>query len=64
MWTYDLTNHLMVEVDTIIALTTMIYIVDRFFYGRHPMNKHICSDFTNDKQYACFGKSILDIIST
>ena len=27
MWIYDLTNHLMVELETIIALATMIYIV-------------------------------------
>ena len=29
MWTYDLTDHLMVELETIIALATMTYIVEK-----------------------------------
>ena len=27
MWTYDLTNHLLVELETIITLATLTYIV-------------------------------------
>ena len=32
MWTYDLTNHLMMELETIIALTQMIGIVDTYYF--------------------------------
>ena len=32
MWTYNLTNHLMIEFETIIALAIMNYIVETNLY--------------------------------
>ena len=49
MWTYDLTNHLMVELETIIALATMTYIVETNLYELHPMDEQVFNDFINDK---------------
>ena len=48
MWTYDLTNHLMVELETIIALATMTYIVKTNLYESHPMDEQVFNDFIND----------------
>ena len=39
MWTYDLTNHLMVELETNTALLTMTYIVETNLYELHPMDE-------------------------
>ena len=36
MWTYDLKDHLMVELQTIIALNKMTYIVETSLYELHP----------------------------
>ena len=41
MWTYDLTDHLMIELETIIALNTMTYIVETNLYESHPMNEQV-----------------------
>ena len=49
MWTYDLTDHLMVELETIIALATMTYIVETNLYELHPMDERVFNDFINDK---------------
>ena len=32
LWTYDLTNHIMVDLETIIALTTITFVVDLFCF--------------------------------
>ena len=34
-WTYDLTNHLMVDLETIITIGSMTYIVDLDAYDLH-----------------------------
>ena len=39
MWTYDLTNHLRLELGAIIALATMTYIVETNWYELHPMDE-------------------------
>ena len=38
-WTYDFTDHLMVELETIIALATMTYIAKLDAYELHPRMK-------------------------
>ena len=38
MWTYDLTDHLMLGLKTIIALAIMTHIVEKNLYELHPMN--------------------------
>ena len=35
-WTYNLTNYLMIDLETIIALTFMTYIIDLNAYKLHP----------------------------
>jgi hypothetical protein len=45
MWTYDLTNHLMVGLKTIIALSTLTYIVESNLDELHLMNEHVFNDF-------------------
>jgi hypothetical protein len=44
-WTYKLTCHLMVYVETIIALTSMTYIVDLNAYELHPRDEKVFSNF-------------------
>ena len=39
MWTYDWTNHLMVGLETIIALAMMTYIVETNLYEFHPIDE-------------------------
>ena len=39
MWTYDLIDRLMVELETIIALAVMTYIVETNLYELHSMNE-------------------------
>lgn len=34
MWTYDITNHVMVDLDIVIALVTMTFLVLINFYER------------------------------
>jgi hypothetical protein len=34
-WTYDLMNHLMIDLETIIALSSMTYIIDLNAYELH-----------------------------
>ena len=48
MWTYDLANHLVVELETIIASAIMIYIVPTSLYELHPMDERVFNDFIND----------------
>jgi hypothetical protein len=46
-WTYDLTGHVMVYLETIIALAFMTYIVDLFAYELHPGDEKVFNDFIN-----------------
>lgn len=39
MWMYDSTNYLMVELETIIALATITYIIEKQIYKLQWMNK-------------------------
>ena len=39
MWTYDVMDHLLMELETIIALATMTYIVEANSYELHPMDE-------------------------
>jgi hypothetical protein len=39
MWTYDMTIHLTVELDAVIALAIMIYIIKTNLYKLHIMNE-------------------------
>ena len=49
MWTYDLTDDLIVEFETIIALATMTYIVKTYLYELHPMAEWVLNDINNVK---------------
>ena len=49
MWTYALTNHLMVELETFIALGTMTHIAKTNLYEIYPMDERVLNDFINDK---------------
>ena len=49
MWTYDLTDRLMIELETIIALATMTYIAKTNLYELNLMDKRVFNDFINDK---------------
>ena len=60
MYTYDLSNHLMVELKTIIALAIKTYIIETYLCELHPMNERLFNDFINNKQI-CLAKSTLAI---
>ena len=47
MWTYNLTDHLMVELESIIALARMIVVTT--LYKLHPMDEQVFNDIINDK---------------
>ena len=48
-WTYNLTDHLMVDLDTIIAIAFMKYnVLDLDAYELHPGNEKVFNDFIND----------------
>ena len=49
LWTYDLTNHIMVDLETIIALAIVTFVVEKNVYELHPMNEEVFNDFINDK---------------
>lgn len=49
MWAYDLTEHLMVGLETIIPLATITYIVEMNLYVLHPMDGWMFNDFINAK---------------
>ena len=48
LWTCDLTNHIMVDLETIIALTTITSIVD-FFNELYPTDEKVFNDVFNEK---------------
>jgi hypothetical protein len=39
-WSYDLTNHIMVELDTVIALANLTYDVETDTYELHPSDEN------------------------
>jgi hypothetical protein len=39
MWTYDVTDHLMVGLETVISLSTLTYIVETNMYELPPMDE-------------------------
>ena len=47
-WTYDFTDHLMVELETIIALATMTYIAELDAYELHLGDEKNFNDFANE----------------
>ena len=49
MWTYDLTNHLMIKLETIVALATMTNIVETNLFKLPPTNEKMFNDFIYDK---------------
>ena len=52
MWTYNLANHLMVDLETIITLAPMTYTVETNLYELHPMDERVCSrNFNSDSGY-------------
>ena len=46
--TYNLTDHLMVDLETIITLDTMTYIVELDAYELHPRDEKVFNDFANE----------------
>ena len=51
MWTYDLTDHLMLHLETILTLAFMTRIVDLDAYELHPRDEKIFNDFIHE----CYG---------
>ena len=47
-WTYDLTDHLIVDLETIIALAFMTYIINLNAYELHPEDEKIFNVFINE----------------
>jgi hypothetical protein len=44
-WSYDLTDHIMVELDTVIALANLTYDVETDTYELHPSDEKVFNDF-------------------
>ena len=44
-WSYDLTDHIMVELDTVIALANLMYDVETYTYELHPSDEKVFNDF-------------------
>ena len=47
-WTYNLTNHLMVYLERVIALASMTYVVDLDACELHRGDKNVFNDFINE----------------
>ena len=47
-WIYDLTDHLMVDLETTIALASMTYIIDSDVNELHPGDEKVFNDIIND----------------
>lgn len=43
--TYNLTNHVMFDLDIVIALANLTYDVERDIYELHPSDERIIDDF-------------------
>ena len=48
--TYDLTYHIIIDLETIIALATITFVVEKNLYELHPTDENVFNDFINDKQ--------------
>ena len=44
-WSYDFTYHIMVELDTVIALANLMYDVETYTYELHPSDEKVFNDF-------------------
>jgi hypothetical protein len=44
-WSYDLTDHIMVELDTIIALANLTYDAETDTYELHPSDEKVFNNF-------------------
>jgi hypothetical protein len=44
-WTYDLTNYIMLELDTVIALANLMYDAETNTYKLHPSDEKVFNDF-------------------
>ena len=49
LWTDDLTNHIMVDLETNIALATIAFVVEKNLDKVHPTNERVFNDFIDDK---------------
>ena len=49
MWTYKLTYHWIVELETFFALATITYIQETILYEIYPTDDQVFNDFINDK---------------
>ena len=49
LWTYDVTDHIMVDLKTIIALTIVTFVLRKTLYELHPTDRNLFNDFINDK---------------
>ena len=47
-WTYNLTDQLMLDLETIIALASMTYIIDLDAYELHPGDEKVFNNFINE----------------
>ena len=47
-WTYDLPNHLMVKIETIIALVFMTYIANLDAYEIHPNVEQLLNNYIDE----------------
>ena len=47
-WTYDLTDHFMVDLETIIALASMTFIVDLGDYELRPVDEKVFDGFIDE----------------
>ena len=48
MWTCNITNHVMVDLDIVIALVIMTFMVVINFYKSHSMKEIVFNDFINE----------------
>ena len=46
LWTYDLTNHMMVDLEIIIKLFLVTFVEEKNLYELHPMDEKVLNDFT------------------
>ena len=44
-WSYDLTYHIMVELDTVIAFANLTYDAETYTYELHPSDEKVFNDF-------------------
>ena len=49
VWTHDLTNHIIGDLETIIALATLTFVVYKNLYELHPTDEQVFNDLINDK---------------